>query len=271
MQEFDIVLAGNMLFGLFIAVLVWGEWLRQRLRFPRLGARRGDRLVALLYPAAVFLPLALGLAAQGLSRWPDVWLRLGACFGLGSLWVSLTGEGLAWLGLSYRDDVIERRNRWAGLAIAGGQAGLGLCFALASGRPALAEGNPVLPMQVGLLAGVLSTLALFVFWGLLVRLTDLTEAVTVERDGGAACRLGGALAALGLTVGAAGGAIAVRAEPWRWQTLLGASVALVVAAVVVERCIQVPAEAPQERPRSRDVWIALSYLGAACLCSLLVR
>ncbi len=271
MTEYDFILAFNMVGWLFMAVVLWDVWLDGALRFTRLGARAGDRLVFLLFPAATFLPLALALAAEALTRWPDVWLRLGVWFSLGSVWVSFVGEALAWLGLSYRDDAVERRNRCAVLALVGGQAGLAFCFGMASGRPAAGEGNPVVLMQVALLAGVLATPALFVVWGLLVRLTGLPEAVTVERDGGAACRLAGALAALGLAVGAAAGSIAARAEPWKSLTLLGASAALLAVVALVERRGPLASDPPEERPRARDVWIALSYLGAAALCSSLVR
>jgi hypothetical protein len=271
MTEYDYILVFNMVGWLFIAVVVWGLWLDEALRFTRLGARPGDRTILWLFPPASFLPLALALAAEGLTRWEEVWLRLGACFGVGSVLLSFVGEFLTWLGLSSRDDGVERRNRGAVLALCGGQAGLGFCFGLASGRPAAYEAGAAIVVPVALEAGVVAMVGLFVVWGLLVRLTGLNEAVTVDRDGGAACRLAGALAALGLPVGAAAGSIAARAEPWKPLTLLGASAALLAIAALVERWGPFASDPPEERPRARDVRIALSYLGAAALCSSLVR
>jgi hypothetical protein len=102
----------------------------------------------------------------------------------------------AFLGVSLRDDVIERRNRGALSAFAGLTIGASCCIAGAN------VGNGP-GAEVVLLCAVVSTGTLLLLWSLLACLADAAEAITVERDSGAGLRAGGFLAGSGAICGAA--------------------------------------------------------------------
>jgi len=102
----------------------------------------------------------------------------------------------AFLGVSLRDDVIERRNRGALFAFAGLTIGASCCIAGAN------VGNGP-GAEVVLLCVVVSIGTLLLLWSLLAGLADAAEAITVERDRGAGWRAGGFLAGSGAVCGAA--------------------------------------------------------------------
>src|SRR5215813_8238972 len=116
---------------------------------------------------------------------------------LSSLAVIAASQALfAFLGVSLRDDVIERKNRGALFAFAGLTIGASCCIAGAN------VGNGP-GAEVVLLCAVLSIGALLLSWTLLAYLADAAEAITVERDTGAGLRAGGFLAGCGAVCGAA--------------------------------------------------------------------
>src|SRR5262249_20408154 len=125
---------------------------------------------------------------------------LAVFYALGTLVVAGAAWALPWLGLSPLDDVAERRNRPAGWAILGAQVGLTLAYGLATG------GTGPRAVQSGWAppgVGLMGVLVLFALWAPLEKLLGFSEAITVDRDGGAACRLAALLVALGLPVGLA--------------------------------------------------------------------
>lgn len=113
-------------------------------------------------------------------------------------WVGAARWLIGLFGVSYLDDALERRNRAAAYAVAG--AILGIACSFAGGNIGDGPG-----WWVVVYCGLLSTGGLFLLWGLLEWVTDISETITVERD--AACGL--------------------RFLGWSWATgiLLGASVA----------------------------------------------
>ena len=116
---------------------------------------------------------------------------------LSSLAVIAASQALfAFLGVSLRDDVIERKNRGALFAFAGLTIGASCCIAGAN------VGNGP-GAEVVLLCAVVSMGTLLLLWSLLAGLADAAEAITVERDSGAGMRAGGFLAGSGAVCGAA--------------------------------------------------------------------
>jgi len=114
---------------------------------------------------------------------------------------ALAGIGAAqiafeFLGMSFRDDAIERRNRGALYAFGGVTIGASCCIAGAN------VGNGP-GGEVVLLCAIVSTGALLGLWILLAKIADAAEAITVERDAGAGLRVGGFLAGCGAAFGAA--------------------------------------------------------------------
>ena len=99
------------------------------------------------------------------------------------------------LGVSFRDDVVERKNRSAAFTIAGLTVGVTCCVAGSN------VGDGPGP-EVVLFSAAISIGALLVFWGLVATIGNTVEAVTIERDGGAGLRSGALLAASGGILGA---------------------------------------------------------------------
>jgi uncharacterized membrane protein YjfL (UPF0719 family) len=149
-------------------------------------------------------------------------------FGVAALGVSAQLSRL--FGVSARDDVLERRNPAALVAVVGAFVGTTLLLAgsYVSHDPGL---------EIVIVAAVVTMFTWFFLW-CLVELASgqiISERITVERDPASAVRLAGLLAANGLTLGAA------TSRGWIPDRLpdfaLSASpaFALTVVAVVVER------------------------------------
>jgi hypothetical protein len=100
----------------------------------------------------------------------------------------------AWFGIHPRDDALERRNRPAAVALAGAMLGVTLCYAGAN----IGEGATIW-MTFG--PAVLATAVWAMAWGLLEVLTNVGDAVAIERDAPSAVRLAGFLVATGLILG----------------------------------------------------------------------
>jgi uncharacterized membrane protein YjfL (UPF0719 family) len=115
---------------------------------------------------------------------------------MGAAWVGVAARLLPFFGMGARDDVIERGNRAAALAITGALLGITLCFAGGN----IGDGPG---WWVVVFCGILSTGALLVFWSFLDRLTGLADAITIDRDRAAGVRAAGFFLAAGLILGRA--------------------------------------------------------------------
>ena len=102
------------------------------------------------------------------------------------------------LGISLRDDVVERRNRAALWAVLGLIVGVSCCIAGAN------VGNGP-GGEVVFFCAALSVGALLILWVLLATLAGMAEAITVERDLRAGVRAGAFLASCGAVFGTAVG------------------------------------------------------------------
>jgi hypothetical protein len=244
-------------------VLLWSVWYGSFIRVTTLASSHLDRLVLYLAPLVCLLVFAgFELIAYLNAALPIYFLAL-------FFWLTALGVLVflfPWLGLSPRDDVAERRNRAAGWAIA--CAMLSLTLACGSASADTADWAPewrqapagsklaVLP--------ALSMVAVFPFWAILESLTGLADSITVERDAGAALRLGAFLMAQGLLVGQAAARLIVEPQSWNSPGLLGPPV-LLVAGVVIERRRRRRPGPGKARPTQGDVIVALFYMGFAAL------
>src|SRR5262249_4813254 len=188
-----VVVLGIQLIG---PLLCWALWVGRVAQVSRLASRHRDRVALYLAPPACLLVLALCFAGRPLTASDPFKELVLIGYAAGAWFLALAAWAFPWLGLSPRDDVAERRNRAAGWALLGAQAGLTLAYGAAAGAGGGAGWGFTPP---GL--GLLSILVLFALWGLLEKLAGFSEAITVERDGGSACRLAALLPALGLLVG----------------------------------------------------------------------
>lgn len=205
--------------------------------------------------------VAIALIAM-LQSWADVGVRtdVGYLFFYVVLGLAWVGSGLwlvGYLGLSLRDDVLERNNVAAALAIYG--ACVALTFAYAGGNFGDGPG-----WWVVVFSAALGTLSLVVLWIALNRLTWIVDRIVIDRDLGAAIH-----AALLCT---AWGVIAMRSAAGDWvsanQTIIDFAPgwlpmgALLALGVGVERW-QRPLRAPGPRALSASVAAGLVEVGLA--------
>ncbi len=150
----------------------------------------------------------------------------------GAAWVGFCAQFCSFLGISPRDDVIERQNLAAAFAAAGALAGITFCFA--GGNVGDGPGWWVVVFSAGLATG-----AFFALWALVEWLTGVSESVTVERADGAGLRLGGYLAGMGMILGrsVAGDWVSTEATVRDFVTVAWPVLPLAALAVIVERVL----------------------------------
>ena len=115
---------------------------------------------------------------------------------LGTVWLILATILFSWLGLSYRDDVVERRNSAALIALCGAILAVAIIYAGGS----LGEGPSYWD---NIFSAGLGTTGLLVLWILLELGAKVSMSVAEERDLASGLRMCGFLLATGLVLGRA--------------------------------------------------------------------
>jgi hypothetical protein len=223
-----------------VALVSWGAWyikpaLVQGVR-RRPPAWRLLRLTPLLAAALLWAVLrnAASFDVRDDRRYLTFYLVLGAA------WVGVWIRWLAVTGISTRDDVVERSNGSAALAVTG--ALFGITLAYAGGNVGNGPG-----WWVVVFSAALATLALFGAWILLETLTGVSDIITVDRDPSAGLRLGGFLIAGGLILGrsVAGDWVSAEATVRDFAAAAWPVIVLVIAAAIVERVARPTPETPR--------------------------
>ena len=177
-----------------ITLIGLGRWYYLTSAAAGFGAARAQRVplyfIPLLCVAVLFVVLKLAASHDVRDSWPYLMMYLV----MGAAWVVLWTGTLRFVGVSVRDDALERRNPAASYAIAGVLVGLTLCFA--GGNIGNGPG-----WWVVLFCAALSTVSLFAIWALVQSLGGTSELISVERDVASGVRLAGFLAAAGLICG----------------------------------------------------------------------
>lgn len=144
---------------------------------------------------------SLLLIAIALSFWGAAEIRanFGEVFFLtlvGAVWLMLAAKFFAWLGLSFRDDVVERKNAAALLALCGAEAAAAAIYAGGN----FGEGPSYLEnfFCAGLAMAGFIAVWIVVEWG-----AGISASITEERDLASGVRACGFLLALGLVLGRA--------------------------------------------------------------------
>jgi uncharacterized membrane protein YjfL (UPF0719 family) len=161
-------------------------------------------------------------------------LYIGFYLIIGAGWLGGFTLLLPFLGVSARDDVLERGNNSASWTLAGALLGASCAFAGAN----IGNGPG---LEAVLFSAVLSTALFILLWVGMDTLTSICEAITVDRDTGAGIRLGGLLLGVGIVSGwtVAGDWVSVAAtlrDFFRssWPALLLAALAVLVEIVWAE-------------------------------------
>lgn len=102
---------------------------------------------------------------------------------------------LSFLGISTRDDVLERQNPAAAWVVCGALAGTAFCYA--GGNVGRGPGP-----EAVFFSALLPTITLFILWFWLDSFFQLGDRVTIERDVNTGIRLSGWMSAMGIILGA---------------------------------------------------------------------
>jgi uncharacterized membrane protein YjfL (UPF0719 family) len=149
----------------------------------------------------VFFTVSLITVAVALHLWGAAEIRADSSevFFLtfaAAVWLVLATKLFSWLGLSFHDDVVERRNIAALAALCGAVTALALIYTGGS----IGEGPSYLN---NVFSAGLGTVGLLVLWVLLELGARVSLSITEERDLASGLRLAGFLLAVGLVLGRA--------------------------------------------------------------------
>jgi len=177
---------------------------------------------------------------------------------LGAAWVGVWIRLLALTGVSKRDDVVERSNSSAALAVAGAMLGITLCYA--GGNIGDGPGWWVVVFAAGL-----ATVAFFAAWMVLETVSGVSDTVTVDRDPSGGLRLAGFLVACGLLLGrsVAGDWVSAEATVRDFALAAWPVVVLVLVAAIVERLARPTPASPRPPLVPFGIFPALLYIAGA--------
>ncbi|MGH7719130.1 MAG: hypothetical protein ACREON_09840 [Gemmatimonadaceae bacterium] len=242
---------------IFLSLGFWGAWVRQPIKFPSAGMPRRPTRVLRLAPLVAALVLFAILKTLSSFDVQDSPVYLAFYMFMGAAWVGLATQLTAMAGVSRRDDVIERRNGAAAIALAGAIVGITLAFAGGN----IGDGPG---WWVVVFSAAISTGTLYLLWLALDNLTRINDAVTVERDPAAGVRLAGFLVAAGILLGrgVAGDWVSAAATLRDFVVTAWPVFVLLAAAVMVERALRPTPERPSQPLVSHGALPALIYVAA---------
>ena len=218
-----------LVFSAVVTAFTWYRWYAAAL-VRTLAIRNASRLIFIVAPIVCLVLLSLVLEAWAADDVRGSGTYMMFYMVAGAAWLGACVQLCCLLGISPRDDAVERQNLAAALATIGAMIGITFCFAGAN------VGNGP-GWWVVVFSAALSTGPFFVLWTLVEHLTSVSERVTVERSDGAGLRLAGFLIAMGMILGrsVAGNWVSAEATVRDFVAVAWPVLPLAGAAVVVER------------------------------------
>jgi len=180
--------------SVFLTLKGWWTWYGDIASVNRLRAPVSKRLVLLTAPLVCLVLILIALTKLAATTVRSDALYISFYLLVGAGWLGGLTHIFPFLGISARDDVLERGNRAASWAVTGALTGASCSFAGAN------VGNG--PGVEAVLFSALLSSALFIgLWLGMDLLTSISDAITVDRDERAGIRLGGLLLGIGLLSG----------------------------------------------------------------------
>ena len=241
-----------------VGPLMWTIWLVQMSRLRVASRRRsgaGILALALAASAAAIFYVLTTAASFDVVDSPQYQFMY-AVLGLAWLWIA--SIAFPFLGVSPRDDAVERRNLAAAIAASGALLGVAFCYAGGN----IGDGPG---WWVVVFAAALATGTLFAAWAALAGMTRVADAVAIDRDVAAGLRLGAFLAACGLVLGrgVAGDWFSGAETIADLLRALPPVLAMTAIAVIVERLARPTADRPRAPVVALGVFPAIVYLAIA--------
>jgi hypothetical protein len=236
------------------------QWYSRGLRIARLGASMGSIALLLVAPLAAlaFLWIVLASAAAVEVR-TDVRYQI-LFVAMGTIWAFVLPRALAFVGVSYSQDALERRNPSAAVAIAGAVVGLVLLFTGSN----MGEGPSIWNTVATALAATaaLASVVLALALG-----ASLGDSIAVERDLATGVRLAGLLAGCGIVLGraAAGNWVSAQAMITDLAALGWPVVVLLAAAIALEQVLRPRVANPSPPVVAAGVLPAAAYVTLSLL------
>ena len=217
----------------YLAIRTWISWYRSIVTVTFLAVSIRHRLPLIFLPLVCMLLLIVvlhRLAADDV-RGDPFYFAFYVIVGAG--WLGGITLLFPFLGISPRDDALERGNQAALYAVTG--ALLGATFAFVGGNVGNGPG-----LHVVLFSALLSTALLVSAWLLMDYLVSVAESITVDRNVGAGIRFGGLLMAVGIIGGwaVAGDWVSAAATVRDFLFSAWPAACLALASVLVERTLK---------------------------------
>jgi len=181
-----------------VAMIAWAPWYGDVFRVNRLAAPRTYRVFLGLTPVACLLLLLLCLEKSAAKAVRENGSYILIYMALGAAMLGAASRLFSFLGISARDDVLERSNSAGLIAVIGALLGAILC--VAGGN--IGEGSGVGVVIVSAGTALCAWLVLWYLAELLSR-RAVSERITIDRDMGDGVTLAGLLIGNGVILGAA--------------------------------------------------------------------
>ncbi len=180
--------------SVFLSLKSWLTWYSDIASVNRLRTPVSKRLVLLTAPLVCLALTLIALTKLAATVVRNDALYISFYLLVGAGWLGGMTLIFPFLGISARDDVLERGNRAASWAVTGALTGASCSFAGAN----VGNGPGVAAV---LFSAVLSSALFIGLWLGMDLLTSISDAITVDRDEHAGIRLGGLLLGIGLLSG----------------------------------------------------------------------
>jgi hypothetical protein len=210
------------LFFVGIALIVWKSWFFP-VSFPAKSLVRAALWLGFMFLCFCASYFALANWSSPSVQNDDGEISFYLVFSI--FWIAFSQFPFAFAGVSIHDDVAERGNLSAAFAAAGFTIGATCCAAGAN----IGDGPG---FEVVLFCAALSMTTLLFVWGLIAKMSGVTDVITIERDRGAGIRCGGRLAGSA----SRSGACAAISYSRHWPTYISPSlktIALISASLPV--------------------------------------
>jgi uncharacterized membrane protein YjfL (UPF0719 family) len=178
----------------FLTLKSWSSWYADLVSVNQFRLPLHQRLAmggAPVISVGLILVALKGLAATDVRSSP---FYIAFYVLVGMAWVGGARLIFPFIGISARDDVLERGNSASTWAVVGALIGISCCFVGGN----IGNGPGVVAV---LFSSVLSSTLFFALWFVLDCVTGISDAITIDRTNGAGIRLAGYLVGLGLLSG----------------------------------------------------------------------
>ena len=180
--------------GIVLALWITLRWCALLVQSPQGRRAQAEFLWLILAPLAAFAGILVVIIGASSADVRDAPSYIALYCAAGIVWFTAGGMAMRYLGISARDDAVERRNLAAAIVV------MGAVFAHAAIYAGANIGNGPGWWTV-LAAAAIGSGAWLALWSLVEACCGISEKVTVDRDVPAAIRLAGYAFAMGIVCG----------------------------------------------------------------------